>query len=390
MAQSTTYTHAHRALLQSFLSRTTHTTTTLRPALASILSIHEQRQLLENDITDPDITSHIAVINASISQYDLEIRQQQTQHDHQTNYADDDDEVPNDDRRRRVRVFALVNTTSDPIAQLATLRTPDEIAYLLRVLDCMFETQNSPTGRGGREIMAVGQMQALQLYKATPQSAQRRSSGFVNGNSNNPEQAAAGKSLTMGEAEKVLNGLVDEGWLETVAAPAERSSRYYILSPRALMELKGWLVETYNEPPSESAPPSEDEASDFEAERARTRGVERIKKCAACQEIVVSGQRCGERKCGGRLHDACTGSFWRSQRGERTCPQCRREWSGVDFVGVRAVPGAGRSSMVNGHRASGAPGSSRDARRSSGMSRAETVEVDDDENESDWLTGGKL
>ncbi|KAL9055432.1 MAG: hypothetical protein Q9162_003530 [Coniocarpon cinnabarinum] len=384
MADSTSYSHAHRAFLQSFLTRTTHTSATLKPVLARILSIYEKREIAENDVTEPDLVSYVAVVNAAISQYDLEIRQQLTQHDHRTNYTDDDEEEGGDGTR--VKVLTLVNTTSDPVSQLATLKTPEEIAYLLRVLDCMFETQNSPTGRGGKEIMAVGHMQALQLHKSNNRDSQRRSSGAVNGNSTGDGEAvatvASGKKMSMVEAEAFLKLLVAEGWLEVTSAPAERASRYYILSPRALMELKSWLVETYNEPPSESAPPSDDSDSDTspESARARARGVERIKKCAACQEIIISGQRCGELKCGGRLHDACTGAFWRSRRGRKQCPECEREWSGVDFVGVRAVRGTGNGRASTGGAArvnSRVESSQRTNRR-----RAETEQMADDDNDS--------
>ena len=365
---STTYTHAHRTLLQSFLSRTTHTAATLRPLLARILSIEEKRPILENDITDPDIASHIAVINAAISEYDLAIRSQLTQWGHQTDYTEDGDE--SEEERTKVRVYALVNTTQDAISQVATTHTPDEIAFLLRLLDAMFETNNTPTGGYGREICAVSHMAALQLHRP-PRDAQRRGSG-VDG------ETSTAKALSMQEAERLLAELVSEGWLEILSAPNERNSKYYVLSPRALMELKGWLVDTYNEPPSDSAPASgeEDESG---SERIRGRGVERIKMCAACAEIVISGQRCGERRCGGRLHNACLGSFWRSRRGQRTCPECEREWSGVDFVGVRAVAGTGRQSAgggrVNGVRASDMR-SSNVSRKADERRRSETTEAD--------------
>lgn len=76
----------------------------------------------------------------------------------------------------------------------------------------------------------------------------------------------------MMQAEKMLKTLVEEGWFE------KSRKGYYSLSPRALMELRGWLMETYND--------VGDEDEDEEEER-----VVRVKLCFACKEIitVVSG-----------------------------------------------------------------------------------------------------
>jgi len=100
-----------------------------------------------------------------------------------------------------------------------------------------------------------------------------------------------------------------------------------------LLELKNWLFETYNEPPDEEA---EDEE-----------GIERIKTCKGCSEIVISGQRCVDRSCGVRMHDFCVAAVMRAGAGrstgggERKCPQCGKGWTGREFVGVRAVKEVG-------------------------------------------------
>lgn len=91
------------------------------------------------------------------------------------------------------------------------------------------------------------------------------------------------------------------------------------------MELRGWLIETYNE----------DEEDDDDAEEGRPR--QRIKFCAACRDIVTIGQRCPDLDCLGRLHDHCTRTMWRSQNGAEKCPLCKRDWQGHGFVGERAV-----------------------------------------------------
>ena len=111
--------------------------------------------------------------------------------------------------------------------------------------------------------MAIRGMDAINL--ARPRGVARDSAIGVNGAET---QTAANTSLTKNEAEKVLGSLVQEGWFE------KSRGGYYTLSPRGLIELKGWLVETYNE---------EEDAEDEEEGPIW----QRIKTCNACREIVT-------------------------------------------------------------------------------------------------------
>jgi hypothetical protein len=143
----------------------------------------------------------------------------------------------------------MVNTTSDLQTQLATSYTPDEIAFVKRVLDAMFETNNTQN----REVMAVKGLEAMKLAKAP-----RDHESAVGATQNTQGSAAMG--ITQDRAEKILDQLVDEDRFE-------KSRRgFYSLSPRQLMELRGWLVETYNEEDDEW---------------------QRIKSCEGCKEIVT-------------------------------------------------------------------------------------------------------
>ena len=189
------------------------------------------------DVTEADFNIYVTAINNAISPYDFEIRSTY----HQTT---------------RQRTYTLVNSTSDPLTQLATIHTADEISYLKRLLDAMFETYN--TSR--HEIMAVTSMQAVGLAKVP---ADRRAT--QNGTET---QGSTGQSLTLMQAEKMLKILVEEGWFE------KSRKGFYSLTPRALMELRGWLMETYNE----------DEEEDEER-------VLRIKQCYACKEIITTVSR---------------------------------------------------------------------------------------------------
>ncbi|KAL8804792.1 MAG: hypothetical protein Q9182_002384 [Xanthomendoza sp. 2 TL-2023] len=227
---------SNRAFIQAFMARSTLTLEEARPLLAAIHTAYERKETLPEDITEADLNAHIAAANTRISQFDLEIRS--TFH-----------------QATRKRVYAFVNSTSDPIIQLATIHTAEEIGFLKRILDAMFETYNTPR----HEVMAITSMQAVRLHKA-PDSDRRETQG------GSVTQGSAGQGLKMVEAEKMLKSLVDEGWFE-------KSKRgYYSLSPRALMELRGWLIESYND--------VDDEDDDEER-------LPRIKQCVACKEIVT-------------------------------------------------------------------------------------------------------
>jgi non-structural maintenance of chromosomes element 1 len=108
--------------------------------------------------------------------------------------------------------------------------------------------------------MAITSMQAFNLAK-----------GDGRRDTQNGGTQTSVQSITMVQAQTVLKNLVDEGWFE------KSEKGFYSLSPRALMELRGWLVSTYNE--------EDDEEEDR---------VDKIKFCHACKEIItmVSGATC--------------------------------------------------------------------------------------------------
>ncbi|KAL8912310.1 MAG: hypothetical protein Q9171_002682 [Xanthocarpia ochracea] len=236
---------SNRAFLQAFMARSTLTLEQAKPLLAAIQTSYERKETLPEDITEADLNAHIAAANTRISPFDLEIRSSF----HQTT---------------RERVYAFVNSTSDPIIQLATVHTADEISFLKRVLDAMFETYNTHR----HEVMAITSMQAVRLHKA-PESGRREAQ------EGSTTQGSAAQGLKMVEAEKMLKTLVDEGWFE------KSRKGYYTLSLRALMELRGWLIETYND--------VDDDDDDDDEERPP-----RIKQCVACKEIVTITEWTGD------------------------------------------------------------------------------------------------
>ena len=228
------YNDSNRAFLQAFLARGSLTFETAKPILAAILTIHGGREVLPNDVTIDDLNSYVSAANSALSPLDYEIRR--TFH-----------------QQTRERIYALVNITSDALTQLATTYTAEEIAFVKRVLDAMFEGQNN---RGRREAMCLSGMEAVQLAKPPRRETQNGST----------QTTAASQGLSMREGEGMLAKLVDEGWFE------KSPKGFYSLSSRALMELRGWLVETYNEPADED---------DEEPRR------DKIKFCHACNDIIT-------------------------------------------------------------------------------------------------------
>ncbi|KAI9681533.1 MAG: hypothetical protein M1817_002817 [Caeruleum heppii] len=301
------YDDSNRAFLQAFLARGTMTGAEAKPILAAIFTAHgkytlpEGRTTRAEDVTDGDFNPYVTAANDAISPFDLAILSTLSQHD-------------------RTRIYALVNTTSDAITQLATTHTAEEISYLKRLLDAMFETYNTPR----QEVMALQAIQAVQLCKAPTERGVETPNGGAT-------QSTAAQGLTMMAAERMLKEMVQEGWFEKSRAG------FYSLSPRALMELKHYLLATYN-------------GGDEEDQDEEEVGQDRVKLCFACKDIITVGQRCDDRGCPGRLHNICTEGQFRVQNSSK-CPVCSKPWTGNSFVGEKAVTTS--EAYLKGRRISG-------------------------------------
>ena len=294
------------------------------------------RTILPNDITHSDFASYIHAINDALQSFDYEIRSIHSQ--------------TASSRAPEEAIYALVNATSDPQTQLATNHSPDEISFVKRLLDAMFDTNNTPE----REVMAVKSMDAVRLAKVdrerggfgpTPTQpgglyvsarGEREIAERMHTQGTSQANGIGAASLTLDRAEKVIDSLVDEGWFE-------RSSMGFLsLSPRALMELRTWLTLTYNEPVDAN-------------EESEEREWQKIKECEGCKQIVTVGQRCSNHECTCRLHDFCVTTFFRNQP-VRKCPFCQSDWTGSQYVGERAArAGSGGSSnrVPNGRMSNG-------------------------------------
>ncbi|KAL2065684.1 hypothetical protein VTL71DRAFT_3354 [Oculimacula yallundae] len=275
------YNNGNRAFLQSMMARGTLTFREAKPLLAAIFSLDSDSQVEAMEVTEADLNSYISAAAEAISPFDYEIRTTQNQ-------------------ITKERVWAFVNSVSDPLTQMATIRTTEETFYIKRFLDAMFVTFNTKR----REVMALNSFQALDLKKASRESLDEEST----------QAQAVDKGLTADQVEALLRSLADERWI------SRSQEGYYSLTPRALMELKSWLVETYND----LSPDNDEEWQP-------------IKRCVACSEIITVGQRCVELNCNVRLHNICDTSYWASRSGVKKCPKCKTPWDGKHYVGQKAV-----------------------------------------------------
>ncbi|OLN87883.1 Non-structural maintenance of chromosomes element 1-like protein [Colletotrichum chlorophyti] len=319
------YNDGNRAFLQAFLARGTLTFEEAQHILAAIFTLQADNDELvpPEEVTREDFESYLAVAAEGVSFFDYEIRS--TIHQVTKN-----------------RIYALVNTASDPMTQLATTFNAEQIAFVKRLLDALFELYNSPR----MEIMCITEMQAIKLARPPRQN---------NDDDGAPAQtqSAVDKGLKHSEVEDMLANLMNQGWLE------KSRGGFYSLSPRALLELRAWLIDSYNDP-------------DAAAEEWQ-----RIKFCEACKEIVTIGQRCAERDCNARLHNTCQEAYWRTQR-SRKCPKCSRDWDGEHFVGEKAVTST--EAYQRGRRRSGGGRTSNAADESMRQDENEESTSSEDEN----------
>ncbi|KAK6827958.1 Nse1 non-SMC component of SMC5-6 complex-domain-containing protein [Apiospora arundinis] len=318
------YNDGNRAFLQAFMARGTMTLREAKPILAAILTAEGDEPVDAMQITQDIFDSYLSAAQEALSSLDYDIRSAM----HQVT---------------KKRVYAIVNTTSDPMTQIATLHSAEEIAFVKRVLDAMFEKYNSPR----LEAMFLDSMQFHQCCRALP-AARSQPAPAEDMDEDAPQSQQQLRGLKNSEAEAMMQSMVEEGWFE------RSNEGCYSLSPRALLELRSWLIETYNDPDAE---PGE---------------WQRIKFCEACKEIVTVGQRCAERDCNVRLHDICEDAFWRTRR-EKKCPKCETPWDGKHYVGERAVTETEAYRRSKGHRGRGG--------RSSGL--MEQIMADPEDGEGD-------
>ncbi|RAL62188.1 hypothetical protein DID88_002672 [Monilinia fructigena] len=274
------YDDTNRAFLQALLARGSLNLDEGKELLARIFTVKDEGRVFSPDaVTLDDLSSYLNSAAQALSPFDYEIRSMR----HQLSNK---------------KVWALVNSASDPLTQLATTFTTEEMFYIKRVLDAMFESHNTK----GREIMAITSTQAL--HSSLTGGSGRQSIGDA-------DMQTVDHGVKNSEAERVLAGLVAQGWFE-------RSRRgYYSLTPRAILELRSWLVDTYND---------SDDPDEWH----------RIKSCEACKGIVTVGERCSRRECNVRLHKICETAYWNS-RPNRKCPKCGTEWDGEHYVGEKVV-----------------------------------------------------
>lgn len=319
------YGHGNRAFLQAMMARGTLTFEEGQHIIAAILNAsntNNDDECEANQIDQEIFEDYLGAASNAASLFDFEIRS--TVH-----------------QSTKQRIYALVNTTSDPQTQLATFYNPDELSFIKRVLEAMFDKFNTPR----MEVMAITQMQAIKL--ARPPQNQTQTQARVDDDEGGPQTSNTDRGLKHSEVEDVMANLVDGGWLE------KSPRNFYSLTSRGLLELRPWLTETFNDP-------------DAEADEWQ-----RIKYCEACKDLLTVGLRCADPDCTFRLHDMCQDAFWRT-RSAQTCPKCSKQWTGQNYVGERAVTET--EAYQRGRRRSGVGGGGNSRRSGPQQEEAEIEE----------------
>lgn len=324
-SQEESYGHGNRAFLQALLAHGAITFQQAQPIIAAILTADNggDPEIRSDQIEEEVFQEYIDAASQAVSLFDYEIRSAE----HQVT---------------KKRIYALVNTASDPQTQLATTYNPEELGFINRVLHAIFDTYNKPR----MEVLAITEMQAVKLARPKRRQSQ------VGGEGEASTQSAADRGLKHSEVELVLANLVEGGWFE------KSRQGFYSLTPRGLLELRPWLVETFNDPDAE------------------TNEWQCIKFCEACKEVVTVGLRCSEPDCVFRVHDICEEAYWRSRRDKR-CPRCSRDWSGQHYVGERAVTSTDAYKRAH-HRGSG-----RRSNIADDIMRQEIGEAEDEDQEEE-------
>jgi hypothetical protein len=152
------YHDANRAFIQAFMARGTLTFREAQKLLAAIRSASNPSDAPTpaQSITMSDFENVLRTAREAVEPLDFDIRNTR-------------DQV----RGGGERVWAFINAHSDPATQMATARSPDEVAYVKRLLDAMFDTYNTPR----MEVMAVDEGQAIRVCRP----AARRESNILGG-----------------------------------------------------------------------------------------------------------------------------------------------------------------------------------------------------------------
>src|SRR5579862_150303 len=159
------------------------------PIVSSIYMVETQVQADQDSLEEA-----ISRINHALSDFDYEIRK-------------------TFDQSTGNPVWAIVNTTSDSLTQLATIHTPSEIGYFRTLLTAIFDTSNSIH----EEVFAVKSTDASNL------------------------SSAQGVGMTKTAAEAAMHNFIREGWLK------KSRNGFITITERGLLELKEYLMEMFND-----------------------------------------------------------------------------------------------------------------------------------------------
>ncbi|EJD05811.1 uncharacterized protein FOMMEDRAFT_78233 [Fomitiporia mediterranea MF3/22] len=183
-----------------------------------------------------------------------------------------------------VVMYAITNTKSDEVAQLASDYSATEIAFFKAIVE-----QIMLAPKHAYSLSSLGALREISHLK--------------------------GSSMTKAQGEVILASFVARGWL------VKSKRGRYSLGTRSLLELGPYLKSTYED--ADSSPNSSP-----------------LLECVACLDLVTKGYMCPTTNCNAPLHKHCYEAYRRRNVSPK-CPKCQKEWGegreGLIPVGEEAV-----------------------------------------------------
>lgn len=224
----------------------------------------------------------IAQLNSAILKFDLELRRGFDQETGET-------------------LWALVNTSDDDIALLATTYTSSELSYFKALIEAIITSNDNFFIKQTEALQLTFSSGAQEEEQETPTSSQLTAASF-----------------TKTEKEFLIESFVKDGWL------AKSRQGYLTLGTRSILELQFKLKTQY-------------EGYIFD--------------CDLCKATFTQGSRCNRDDCEARFHEICLS---RSKSSHKRCPTCLKAWSPV-HIGPPAAGSSISQEHVNSSVSSDSP-----------------------------------
>ncbi|KAJ1969655.1 hypothetical protein IWQ62_000482 [Dispira parvispora] len=261
------YTDRHRLFLQNFLVQRYMPQVAVEQLYDTIV----QRTPQDNSTSAP-LEEFLYAINRKLDPLSLELRR--TQH-----------QLTGD------KVWALVNTRGDDIAQLATHYSAGKLTAFKKLVEAIM------TAKDGN--YCLGSTASLSLV-----------------------QREGSSSMSKQLAQEFLGELVNDHWLVL------SEGGHYTLAPRAILELQTYLKDEYPE---------------------------WIQECHLCKDLVTMGLRCDYPDCNAILHVYCAQRYQSLQQNECPACRREWADRHTEFGAQALIPQRLRQSRLHHHMPTGTP-----------------------------------